>query len=111
MGLPGMCGFVGEFMVVLATWNYSPLFSILAALTVVITAAYILWTLQRVFMGQNPAYKNYTDMNLREVACAVPLVILSVALGVLPSILVFSWMEPSVTGLVDTLAKVGKVGP
>ncbi|HEV3257955.1 MAG TPA: NADH-quinone oxidoreductase subunit M [Gemmataceae bacterium] len=55
MGLPGMCGFVGEFMVVLATWNYSPLFSILAALTVVLTAAYILWTLQRVFMGQNPA--------------------------------------------------------
>ncbi|HEV3257954.1 MAG TPA: hypothetical protein VG013_13795 [Gemmataceae bacterium] len=46
-------------------------------------------------------------MNLREVACAAPLVILSVALGILPSILVFSWMEPSVTGLVDTLAKVG----
>ncbi|HLJ96670.1 MAG TPA: NADH-quinone oxidoreductase subunit M, partial [Gemmataceae bacterium] len=37
MGLPGMCGFVGEFMVVLSTWNYSRLFAILAALTVVIT--------------------------------------------------------------------------
>src|SRR5579864_8563568 len=44
MGLPGMCGFVVEFMVVLATWNFSIVFSVLSALTVVITAAYILWT-------------------------------------------------------------------
>jgi NADH-quinone oxidoreductase subunit M len=105
MGLPGMCGFVGEFMVVLATWEYSKLFSILSALTVVITAAYILWTLQRVFLGTNPAYKDYTDMNLREVLCAVPLVALSILLGVLPN-LVLSWMEPSVTGIVKALAQV-----
>ena len=66
MGLPGMCGFVGEFMVVLATWDYSHVYSILAALTVVVTAAYILWTLQRVFMGTNAVYKDYSDINLRE---------------------------------------------
>src|SRR5436309_14927452 len=69
MGLPGMCGFVGEFMVILSAWNFAPngqpvgiAFAVLAALTVVLTAAYILWTLQRVFMGQNPAYKNYPDI-------------------------------------------------
>ena len=77
MGLPGMCGFVGEFFVVLATWNFSPVFSLLAALTVVITAAYILWTLQRVFLGVNPAYKSFPDINWRELACIVPLVILA----------------------------------
>jgi NADH-quinone oxidoreductase subunit M len=111
MGLPGLCGFVGEFMVVLSAWNFAPpgaphagpIFSLLAALTVVLTAAYILWTLQRVFMGTNPQYKNYSDMTVGEIVCAVPLVILAVALGVLPN-LVFLWMEPSVTGLVDTLA-------
>jgi NADH-quinone oxidoreductase subunit M len=70
---------------------------------VVLTAAYILWTIPRVFMGTNPLYKNYKDMTLAEVSCAVPLVILSVALGVLPQILLLSWMEPSVTHLVDTL--------
>jgi len=102
-----MCGFVGEFMVVLATWNYSPTFSILAALTVVITAAYILWTLQRVFMGQNPVYKDYKDMDFREVMIATLLIVPSVALGVLPNQLLLSWMEPSVTGLVDALAKLG----
>ena len=104
MGLPGMCGFVGEFMVVLATWDYSKLFSILSALTVVITAAYILWTLQRVHMGQNPAYKGYADINLRELLCVVPLVILSVVLGVFPNLL-FSWMEPSVSELVNVLSQ------
>jgi NADH-quinone oxidoreductase subunit M len=105
MGLPGMCGFVGEFMVVLATWNYDKVFAILAALTVVLTAAYILWTLQRVYLGQNPAYQGYPDMTLREVLCITPLVVLSVLLGVAPNLLL-SWMEPSVTGLVKVLAQV-----
>lgn len=103
LGLPGMCGFVGEFMVVLSTWYYSPLFAILAALTVVITAAYILWTLQRVYLGTNPAYKDYKDIDLRELACIIPLVVLSVLLGVLPGLLL-SWMEPSVSGLVKMLS-------
>lgn len=106
MGLPGMCGFVGEFMVVLATWNFDKVFAVLAALTVVLTAAYILWTLQRVYLGVNPAYKDYPDINLREVLCILPLVILAVALGVLPNQLLLSWMEPSVTGLVDSLAQL-----
>jgi len=103
MGLPGMCGFVGEFMVVLATWNYDKVFAVLAALTVVLTAVYILWTLQRVFMGVNPAYKHYQDMDVREIVIAIPIVVFSVLLGILP-VLVLAWMEPSVTGLVDWLA-------
>ncbi len=106
MGLPGMCGFVGEFMVVLATWNYSQPFAVLAAATVVLTAAYILWTIQRVFLGVNPAYKNYPDINVRELVTVLPLVILSVALGILPGQLLLNWMEPSVTNLIDTLANV-----
>jgi NADH-quinone oxidoreductase subunit M len=119
MGLPGMCGFIGEVMVVLSTWNFSPtnvpllgdmpnagkVFSILAAGTVVLTAAYILWTIQRVFLGENPTYKDFTDMTAREVLCAVPLVFFSVLLGVLPQLLL-NWMEPTVTGLVNTLARV-----
>jgi NADH-quinone oxidoreductase subunit M len=106
MGLPSMCGFVGEFMVVLGTWNFSPTLSILAALTVVLTAAYILWTLQRVYLGQNPAYKDYPDISLRELLCVVPLVVFSIFLGVVPQALL-SWVQPSVEGLVKVLAQVG----
>jgi NADH-quinone oxidoreductase subunit M len=115
MGLPGMCGFVGEFMVILGTWNFSvegfpdigKVMAVLAALTVVLTAAYILWTLQRVYLGTNAAYKDYPDITLRELLCIVPLVVLSVALGVLP-ILLLNWMEPDVTGLVDSLAQLAR---
>jgi NADH-quinone oxidoreductase subunit M len=107
LGLPGMCGFVGEFMVVLSTWNYSKVYAILAALTVVLTAGYILWTIQRVYMGTNAAYKDYPDITLRELLCVVPLVVLAILLGIMPNLLL-SWMEPSVTGLVDALAQLGK---
>jgi NADH-quinone oxidoreductase subunit M len=114
MGLPGMCGFVGEFMVILSTWNFHPwnwehggqVLAVLSALTVVLTAAYILWTLQRVYLGQNPAYKDFPDISFRELVCIVPLVVFSVLLGVAPNLLL-SWMEPSVTGLINTLAQVG----
>jgi NADH-quinone oxidoreductase subunit M len=105
MGLPGLCGFIGEAFVVLSTWQFDKTFAILAAVTVVITAAYILWTVQRVFLGTNPAYKDYSDMDLREVICAVPLVVLAVLLGVLPGI-VLVWMEPSVSRLVDQVAQM-----
>ncbi|MBM4068922.1 MAG: NADH-quinone oxidoreductase subunit M [Planctomycetes bacterium] len=112
LGLPGLCGFVGEFMVVLATWNFSPaafpnggkVLAVLAALTVVITAAYILWTIQRVYFGVNDTYKDYPDMDRRELICAIPLVILAVVMGIAPD-LIFKWMEPHVTGLVDFLVR------
>jgi NADH-quinone oxidoreductase subunit M len=113
LGLPGLCGFVGEFMVILATWNFTTpafpyagrVFAVLSALTVVITAAYILWTLQRVYLGTNAAYKDYKDITMRELLCIIPLVVLAVLLGVVPMLLL-SWMEPHVTGLVDSLVQV-----
>ncbi len=105
LGLPGLCGFVGEFMVVLATWNFDKVFAILSALTVVVTAAYVLWTLQRVYLGTNDAYKDYPDITFRELLCIVPLLVLAVLLGIVPS-LVLSWMEPHVTGLIDSLVMV-----
>jgi len=116
MGLPGMCGFVGEFMVILGTWSFAPaaypylgqVWAVLAALTVVLTAAYILWTLQRVYLGTNAAYKDLPDINLRELLCIVPLVVMAVLLGVLPGILLLNWMEPHVTGLVDSLVQLGR---
>ncbi|MFN4261792.1 MAG: NuoM family protein [Gemmataceae bacterium] len=104
LGLPGLCGFVGEFFVILATWNFNRAFAVIAALIVVITAAYILWTLQRVFLGTNPKYKEYPDMNLREVLCITPLAVFAVVLGVFPFLLL-NWMEPSLRGLVDFLAQ------
>jgi NADH-quinone oxidoreductase subunit M len=110
MGIPGMCGFIGEVMVILSAWTFAPggqqwigmLFAILATSTMVITAASILWTLQRVFMGINPAVKNYKDVRWDEISVAVPMIVLAIGLGVFPAMLLH-WMEPSVTHLVDSL--------
>jgi NADH-quinone oxidoreductase subunit M len=107
MGLPGLCGFVGELFVMLSAWNYNPVFAVPAILTTILTAGYLLWTLQRVYFGTNPATQGYPDLSLREILCLLPLVLLTIALGVLPGPLLLSWMEPSVTGLVDTLARLG----
>ena len=55
LGLPGLCGFIGEVFSVLACWNFSPMLAIVSASGVILTAGYILWTLQRVYLG--PEYK------------------------------------------------------
>ena len=101
MGLPGLCGFVAEVFVVLAAFNYSPVLAVLAAAAVILTAGYILWTIQRVFLGRSEAWKGLPDMNLREIAIAVPLVVLTIAMGVFPQPLVLSWMGPSVDQMVQ----------
>jgi NADH-quinone oxidoreductase subunit M len=100
MGLPGLCGFVAEAFVVLSAFNYSPILAILAAAAVILTAGYILWTIQRVFLGRSETWKGLPDMDLREIGIAVPLVVLTIAMGILPHTLVLSWMGPSVDQLV-----------
>ena len=107
MGLPGLCGFVGEVFVVLGTWNFHPGLAIPAILATVLTAGYLLWTWQRVFLGVNPATADYPDASAREAVVLIVFCLLAIALGVLPQTLVLTWMEPSVTGQVEALARLG----
>ena len=100
MGLPGLCGFVAEVFVVLSAFNYSPILAVLAAAAVILTAGYILWTIQRVFLGRSEAWKGLPDMDFREIAIGVPLVVLTIVMGIFPHWLVLSWMSPSVDQVV-----------
>ena len=110
MGLPGLCGFVAEVFVVLSAFNYSPVLAILAAAAVILTAGYILWTVQRVFLGGSEAWKGLPDMNLRECVIAVPLVVLTIALGIFPQTLVLSWLSPSVEQTVQRVVSAPELG-
>jgi NADH-quinone oxidoreductase subunit M len=67
-GLPGTSGFVGEFMVILAAFQYSPLVAALAALTLIFGAAYSLWLVKRIVFGEvaNANVAALTDINGRE---------------------------------------------
>ncbi|MBS0202044.1 MAG: NADH-quinone oxidoreductase subunit M [Planctomycetes bacterium] len=107
LGLPGLCGFIGEIFTVLACWNFSPLLAIIAAAGVILTAGYILWTMQRVYLG--PEYKGphpeaITPFTAREKSVAYTLVVFAVLLGVFPNLL-FSRMDNSVTKLVQSMSR------
>ena len=106
MGLPGLCGFVGEFQVMLAAWNYCWFLGAMAILATIVTAGYLLWAWQRVFLGVNPLTAKYPDISSREAAVLIPLAILAIVLGVIPGLTVFQWTEPAVTGWIDNLAKL-----
>jgi NADH-quinone oxidoreductase subunit M len=91
LGLPGLSGFVGEFLVLLGTFKFSgvPLGGLfwgpVAALGVILAAVYLLWMFQRVMYGPvREAYRALPDLSPLEIACAVPLLVLTVLLGVFP---------------------------
>ena len=105
LGLPGLCGFIGEIFVVLSTWNYSPVLAIIAASGVILTAGYILWALQRVYLGAEycgPHADDITPINPRETSIAAVLLALAIILGVFPGIL-FGVMEQSTAVLVESM--------
>ncbi len=85
MGLPGLAGFVGEFLVFSGAFPIFQLLTILSATSVVITAAYYLWTIQRVFLGKlNEKYKDLIDLNWRERMTLYPLAAMALWLGFYP---------------------------
>jgi len=99
-GLPGTSGFVGEFMVILASFQASFWYAFLAATTLVLGAAYTLWMVKRVVFGEiaNDNVRELTDLNRREAALLAVLAVAVLALGLYPAPLV-DMMEPSVANL------------
>ncbi|MDK9700744.1 MAG: NADH-quinone oxidoreductase subunit M [bacterium] len=85
LGLPGMSGFISEVLVFLGSYQTWPLYTIIAVFGIVITAAYLLWTIQRVFFGPlNEKYKDLPDINGRELFTLIPLAVITIILGVYP---------------------------
>jgi NADH-quinone oxidoreductase subunit M len=107
VGLPGMNSFVGEFFVLVGTFMWSKFAATLAALGVILAAAYILWMLQRVVYGvpsQSMASKLY-DLNPREWGMLVPLVFFVFWIGLYPKPLL-DVMHATVDNLIQQEVKV-----
>ena len=91
IGLPGLNGFVGEFLILVGTFNSevlgSPWYAVLAALGVILAAAYMLWMFQRVMFGPitHEENKKLTDINAREIGLLVPIMIFIVWIGIRPT--------------------------
>ena len=85
LGLPGLCGFVAEFMVFSGAFPTFTVFTIISATSVIITAAYYLYAIHRMFLGKlNKAYASYPDLVWRERLTLYPLAAWAIFLGFYP---------------------------
>jgi len=106
MGLPGLSGFVSEFMVLLGAFKIYPWITGISCIGILLAACYLLFTIQKVLLGPlNPKWEKLTDINARELFTIVPLMVIILALGVYPK-LILDIMGPSVNALV---AQVGSL--
>jgi NADH-quinone oxidoreductase subunit M len=122
LGLPGLAGFVGEVMVLLGAFAAARPDSIVMQMTggraypwvitlaviacfgVVLTAGYILWTIQRVYLGpEKPEYSGFAEVTPREVTVLTPLTAMAILLGILPSMFVFAFTQTTVDAMFGLL--------
>jgi len=112
LGLPGLCGFIGEVWVLLGTfdagakyaWAYP--MAILAAAGVILTAGYILWLIRRVYLGkEREEYADYPDASPRETFILIPMAVLCIAMGVLPMQTVFNFTNGTLDVMLTHVTK------
>ena len=103
LGLPGLVGFVGEFMVFLGALQTFPILTIISATGIIITAAYYLWTMQRMYLGKlNEKYKSLPDMFWRERFTLYPLAAMVIFFGFYP-MPIFHLINTSLHQLVENV--------
>ncbi|HEX5109281.1 MAG TPA: NADH-quinone oxidoreductase subunit M [Vicinamibacterales bacterium] len=102
IGMPGLNGFIGEFLTMLGGWLWNPRYVIGAGLGVILSAVYMLWMFQRVYLGPVTNDKNAAlpDLSPREWASVVPLCAMAVFMGVAPVIFTAP-TAPSVKKIVE----------
>ncbi|MGQ0733532.1 MAG: NADH-quinone oxidoreductase subunit M [Acidobacteriota bacterium] len=104
IGLPGLNGFIGEFLIMLGAFRWDARFVVVAGLGVILSAVYMLWMFQRVYYGEITDDDNRTmpDLSVREWAIVGPLVAAAVLMGVAPN-LFLKPMEPAVGRIVQRI--------
>jgi NADH-quinone oxidoreductase subunit M len=107
IGLPGLNGFVGEFLVLLGSYTTLQPYAIIAAFGVVLAAVYLLWAYERVFTGPvtKPENEKLLDLGFREIALMVPLIALMLVLGLYPKP-ALERIAPSTEAVLDRIEQV-----
>lgn len=106
-GLPGLNGFVGEFLILLGLFQVSPVAAVVASSGVLLAAVYLLWMFQRAMHSEDSGSGGgMGDLSKREVASLVPVIVLILWIGLFPTTLL-SRMESSVGALVSQAETAG----
>ena len=102
MGLPGLSAFISEVLVLLGAWKVYPALTVVAASAVVLTAGYMLWALQRMYLGApNPKYANTGwEINGRELFTLLPLAAIVLFLGIYP-VAILNLQSPALVRLAE----------
>ncbi|MEE9288034.1 MAG: NADH-quinone oxidoreductase subunit M [Bacteroidota bacterium] len=109
LGLPGLSGFISEAFSFLGAFQRFPIVTILSTTGIVLTAGYMLWTLQRLFLGSLPdRWKSLPDINGRELFTLVPLAIIVIILGIYPAP-ALDLLNASINHLVDIITTGGQM--
>jgi NADH-quinone oxidoreductase subunit M len=92
VGLPGLSGFVGEFLVLVGTFKANTWVAFLATTGIILGAAYALWLYRKIIFGEltKDSLKGILDMNRREIALFLPLILITLWMGIYPS----SFLDP-----------------
>jgi NADH-quinone oxidoreductase subunit M len=104
IGVPGTNGFIGEFLVLIGSFRTEPVLAVIATTAVILSAAYLLWAIQRILFNSldKPVNEHVADLNGRELAVMLPLIAAIVWLGVYPAP-VLRRMEGAATRFVTTV--------
>ncbi len=107
IGLPGLNEFVSELLSYLGAFQSFLWITIISAIGIVLTAAYMLGGFQKIFFGRLPEkWKSLPDINRRELTILVPLLVIAILLGIFPSILIHP-INSTLNHFVDFVQKVG----
>jgi NADH-quinone oxidoreductase subunit M len=105
IGVPGLNGFVGEYLVLIGSFLTARWWTVVAATGVILAALYLLWAYQRVFHGEpDEANKTFRELRLREFATLAPFIALIVFCGVYPKPML-DRIEPSVKALITHVSE------
>ncbi|MBI04812.1 MAG: NADH-quinone oxidoreductase subunit M [Pelagibacteraceae bacterium] len=90
VGLPGTSGFIGEFLVIVGSFQFSTIVAFGAALGIVLSAIYMLYLYKRIIFGviENQELNNILDLNLREKIILIPLAIAVMLIGIFPNLFI-----------------------
>ncbi|MFC2075491.1 NADH-quinone oxidoreductase subunit M [candidate division KSB1 bacterium] len=112
LGLPGMNGFVGEFLILVGAFRLNWIYAAFAALGIILAAVYLLWMYRRIAFGEitKPENRSLADLNFREIAIMVPLLAAIFGMGLYPKPFL-ERMEPSIEQLVRTKMSVERDNP
>jgi len=102
IAVPGTFGFIGEFLVLIGSFGRYPVVTVVATIGVILSACYMLWSVQRILFNplDKPENRRLSDLNWREAGMLVPLSALIIWIGVYPAPLLRR-MEPSLNRLVQ----------